>query len=240
MKSILENELILRAKNNDEEAIKELLRRNGGVIKKIAGEMFGYCETFDFDDLYQEGLIAFLKVIERYDLESEAKFSTYLYKYVKGIMLNTIRRNDGIIRYSETFYDKLKTIKLQIEELRIKMGKSLSFNEIIENTNISHEDLVEYLIYRQSVLRFPDIDAFDAYNLTTNYDLEELAINEILVDKIFSSSYITEKEKIVLYKMYYEGLSIREVAKEINRSHNTVHLRHQSALQKIRKMIIKD
>ena len=63
MKSILENELILRAKNNDEEAIKELLRRNGGVIKKIAGEMFGYCETFDFDDLYQEGLIAFLKVI---------------------------------------------------------------------------------------------------------------------------------------------------------------------------------
>lgn len=72
---ILDEDLVDRARNNDEVAMELLIRRYKDVIK-LKSQLY-YMEGSDADDVMQEGMIGLFKAIRSYDREKEASFKTY-------------------------------------------------------------------------------------------------------------------------------------------------------------------
>ena len=72
---ILDEDLVDRARNNDEVAMELLIRRYKDVIK-LKSQLY-YMEGSDADDVMQEGMIGLFKAIRSYDREKETSFKTY-------------------------------------------------------------------------------------------------------------------------------------------------------------------
>ena len=54
------------------------------LVSKIASRYSGYSS---FEDLRQVGMIGLLKAVEKYKEDSDTKFSTYAYMWIRGEIL---------------------------------------------------------------------------------------------------------------------------------------------------------
>ena len=72
---IIDEDLVEKARSNDEAAMELLIRRYKDVIK-LKSQLY-YMEGADADDVMQEGMIGLFKAIRSYDREKEASFKTY-------------------------------------------------------------------------------------------------------------------------------------------------------------------
>lgn len=251
MMSMEEKELIIRAKAKDMDAIEELIKRNKGMIFMFANSLSTICESLDIDDLYQEGVIEIINAINKYDLNSGVKFSTYIYKCIRGKMLNVIQKYDRMIKYPKTVIEKITKINRKIDESNRNLGKDVSFDEIILNTDISSDELTKYIKLKRKIIRIEDmktsyLSQYDneicldiEFELASKEDFEQIAINNVLADTVFSSYYLTDVEKKILYLLYYEQMSMRETAKTLGYSPRGVKVIQERSLKKIRKNIIK-
>lgn len=68
-------ELIIRIKNGDKEARKELINGNLRLVLSVVKRFWGRGENPD--DLFQIGCIGLIKSIDNFDVTQNVKFSTY-------------------------------------------------------------------------------------------------------------------------------------------------------------------
>ena len=83
-KNMSNEELVNLYQNGDKSALDELIQANTGIISKIANKYNGINRELEFDDLFQNGVIGFIKAVEKYNLnhEKKAKFITYAVFYI--------------------------------------------------------------------------------------------------------------------------------------------------------------
>lgn len=90
-------ELILRAKNHDEEAIQELFTFFKPKVIAISREYF--LIGADFDDLIQEGMIGLYKAIGVYDQSKNHNFSVFaslcIHRQLQNAVKNANRKKNG-------------------------------------------------------------------------------------------------------------------------------------------------
>ena len=104
-------ELVLSAKIGDRQAMNELVERNEGFVRKIAYEIYRFCrETYkltetDVDDLVQEGLLAVVNAVSKYDPESGNAFTTYAGTAARNAILDSLERRKSIVRNEKQLSD---------------------------------------------------------------------------------------------------------------------------------------
>ncbi len=77
LKELSDEELVLIAKKqNDNDAVVELINRVSGFISCKANQ-FANSASLDKQDFYQQGLIGVISAIRSYDVDKGAKFSTF-------------------------------------------------------------------------------------------------------------------------------------------------------------------
>lgn len=76
--------------------------------------------------------------------------------------------------------------------------------------------------------------------LVSSDDFEQIAINNVLADSVFSSYYLTDVEKKNLYLLYYEQMSMRETVKTVGYSLEDIKIIKERSLKKIRKNVMKN
>lgn len=67
-----------------------------------------------------------------------------------------------------------------------------------------------------------------------NYDEIEIVNNKVEFDNLFNSSIITEREKYILYKLYYEERTFEEIGNDQNLSKQRISEIHENAIKKIK------
>lgn len=77
------------AKQNPEIYLEE----NRGLLEKLVTKFYLNTPKFSRDDLFQEATISALNAIDKYDEDSRAKLSTYVYLAVKRSCRDYVRRN---------------------------------------------------------------------------------------------------------------------------------------------------
>ncbi|MDO5144622.1 MAG: sigma-70 family RNA polymerase sigma factor [bacterium] len=79
--------------NGNPEAYTELIERNAGFIRQLAGEIAKLypCAVIGFDDYEQEGRIALLHAARLYDPE-KSRFLTFASTVIRSSMLDALRR----------------------------------------------------------------------------------------------------------------------------------------------------
>jgi RNA polymerase sigma factor (sigma-70 family) len=86
------------------------LEENAGLIHKLANKFHLETPKFSRDDLVQEGNLAAIRALEKFDPErNKSKISTYVYSAVHRGMRDFVRKNKNDVHY--TFYQQLKDYK---------------------------------------------------------------------------------------------------------------------------------
>ena len=197
------------------------------------------------EDLDQEGQIALVKAVDHFDPHRKVKFESYAISMVRGAMLEYLRREDWVPRSVRT---KQKLVNRAEEELALRNGPE----------NVTDTDLAAYLelpidafyqlYYEANVLQVVSLE--DVVGDSEHEDLDPLVVLESVKSKdpdphtmaIVDSQralmaqcigWLPLQERTVIVLYYYEGMTLKQIAKQISRSESRAHQLHSQAVQRL-------
>ena len=205
---------------------EQIVRDNEKMIWKIASHFYG----IDKEDLFQAGIVGLLNALKKYKSNGITKFSTYAHDYIFGEMY--LLASNKNIKISK---DILKLYK-KIESTRYILAQKL--NKVPSNLELS-----EFL-----GLPLDDIDmACSSANIIMSLDSkedEDRSLYESISDKVEdvdtkillsdSMAVLSEDEKDIIKKRYYEDLTQSEVAKKLNMTQVMVSRYEKKGIDKMR------
>jgi len=197
------------------------------------------------EDLEQEGYIALVKAVDQFDPKRKVKFESYAISMVRGAMLEYLRREDWVPRSVRT---KQKLLNRAEEDLAARKG--------IENVTDTDRalylempiDAFYQLYYEANVLQVVSLD--DVMGDSDREDLDPLVVLESVKSKqpepdmlaVVESQkslmmrcigWLPLQERTVVVYYYYEGWTLKQIAKHIGRSESRAHQLHSQAIQRL-------
>ena len=131
-------DLLSLAKEGDEAATEEVLRRNSGLIWAVVRRYRS--RGVECDDLYQLGCLGFLKAVRGFDTEFGTQFSTYAVPKIAGEIRRYLRDN-GAIKVGRTMREQSFVIYGARNRLRFELGREPTLSELSESTGLSVEEI---------------------------------------------------------------------------------------------------
>lgn len=195
--------------------------------KKVLFIANKYSNKSNFEDLYQAGMTGLLEASKNYNENLNTSFSTFSELYIKGEILDYIRK-DKNIKVSRDFYRLKKKIDIvkdrmkkepTIDELSYILGESkekiLTVINTDQNVKSIEEPITEDLTLKDTISKKEEIDSFDLLCLKD-------ALNEL-----------NEDEKNLIKERYYNGKTQTELAKEMNISQVKVYRLERKILDEL-------
>lgn len=136
-----ERELLKRAQANDIEARNELIMHNMRLVKSIAGHYT--CANLDNDDLISIGSMGLIPAIEKFDLTSPHKFSTYATYWIKQAIRREIINQNRTIRIPANIQDDYNKIRNATETLRQLLGHEPTPRQIAKSVGKTVKEVEE-------------------------------------------------------------------------------------------------
>lgn len=243
----------LEEKTNEE--LLEMYRRDGQlevkqaltlrhlyIVKTIALQMRSvYAGTLQMEDIINEGVIAIMKGIDRYDPERDNKFETFISRRIRGMIIDLVRKNDWMPR---DFRKQVKAMENARLELERTLGVPPSDEQIAEQMGM---DIRKYRkIQRMSVMmnvlsldmitddegdhQSMQLSSSDADSQPEKAFLKGES-RQILTEAVNS---LKEKEKLVVSLYYVEELNMGQIAQILNVSEPRISQIHSSAIRKLK------
>ena len=212
----IDSDEILRAQNNDKDAMAKIIKINSGLIWSIVKRFLG--RGYDKEELEQIAYIGFIKAIKGFDTSLDFKLSTYAVPYIIGEIKRFIR-DDGPIKISRS----IKELATRINEIQRqninKTGEEMQINELAKVLNVPKEEIVVAI----DAIRKPESIDEEIYDetdgetkiskISTNKDETSNIINKLCVQELIDE--LTDRDKEIIILRYYKGKTQAEVAKKL-------------------------
>lgn len=231
-KEALFNRILEGDNNAREQYIKGNLRLVLSIIQRFSNS------TEDIDDLFQIGCIGLMKAIDHFDITQQVKFSTYAVPMIIGEIRRYLRDNNSI-RVSRSIRDTAYKAVYAKENLRKKMDREPTIDEIAEDIGLTSEEVIYALDAIQSPVSLYEpvyseggdtlyiMDQIsDKKNKEDNW-IEEISVKEAL-------EHLNDREKSIIMLRYFDGKTQMEVADEINISQAQVSRLEKTALKNMK------
>lgn len=218
----------------------EIIEKYSYLVKIIALKMRGVYQYYgDVEDIVNEGIIALMDAIEKFDISKNTKFETYASIRIKGSIIDYVRKQDWVPRKVKRDY---KNIKEAQELLSNEFGRIPTDNEVADYLKI---ELDEYnkivgkahgagLLSFEEIIQEATIEHKSGENDLPEYEAESKELREVLKVSI---NKLNEKEKLIISLYYMEELKMKEISRILEISSSRVSQIHTAALQKLEKSI---
>ncbi len=194
-----------------------------------------------FEDFFNEGIIALMDCIERYDPDrGVATFDTYSYMGIRGAILKYHRKQNWLPNRLWSARKDIANAKNILEQQLLREPHS---SEIAEYLGITEDKLASY-IKEMAVINTVSFEELlsEAYgNLV--YKLSEIDSqspdHNLLVEEMRNSlaraiDKLPIKEKQIISLYYYEGMNLREIGEILSISQQRVSQLRKKALEKLK------
>lgn len=174
----------------------KIVELNLNLVKTIA-KSYSYNCSMDYDDLFQEGIIALIDAIDDYDSSKEHTFSTYATECIKGKIKNYIDEN----KYNS--YLSRGTV-VKINKYRRLKNEGLNDDEIAKRMRFNIDQLNEFVKKYSNISGSLSLDSNpnnDSDESLMNICGDEESINNKL-DDIFRKELLEQLKKLLTYKQY--------------------------------------
>lgn len=208
----------------------EMVKENAKLIYKIATKFY----NAEKEDLYQAGMLGLMKAYKNYKPDSDAKFSTFAYKYIFGEMF--IVANKKNIKVNR---DTLKLYKY-IEKNRYFYAQELGhIPSNLEMSNIINLPLETIDLVCNCSLELLSLDNQDEEEKSM---YETIGVKETVSvdDKILlyeSLNSLPSDEKKVIIDRYFKDKTQDNIAKSLKTSQVKVSRLEKRGLGRIRKIM---
>ena len=225
-------------KKGDNESKRLLVEGNLKLVLSILKRYQNKCDNLD--DLFQIGVVGLIKAVDNFDLSFNVRFSTYAVFMIEGEIKRYIRDNNQV-RISRSIKELAYQIINYKEECMHNNNVYPSNEEICKKFNITDYDLyVTLSSLGEPMSIFEPIynDGGDTIYLLDQ--LEDASIKDL--DKLLSLreaiDKIKDKERTIIMRRYFYGMSQSEIASELKISQAQVSRIENNALNSIKKLML--
>lgn len=229
----------------DEETRNALVMQYSYVVKCIALKTIGAYQHFTYmEDLVNEGLIALLDAVEKFDPEKKVKFETFASIKVRGAMIDYIRKQDcfprRLKRMAKSINDAENALSYELgrypteEEMAERLSVSAGeYQKMQAETSVLSMLSFEEMIYEKGVedVRFRSLGDTILGPEQVVADKELRVVLAEYIDKL------NEKEKLVISLYYKEQMKIKEISAVMGISDSRVSQIHSNGLKKLKRFL---
>ncbi|WP_458862807.1 sigma-70 family RNA polymerase sigma factor [Acidaminobacterium chupaoyuni] len=192
-----------------------------------------------YDDFFDQGVLALMECIERYDPDRGASFDTYSYMAIRCAMLKYLRKQNWL---SNRLWEMRKKIVRARAALEQQLGRQPAERELAEYLGISEGEL------GKCAMEIAVIDTISFEELLesaaeSRYRQQTHSVEGEVIDKIVrgelqkalaeSIDLLEGKQKQVVALYYYENLNLREIGEVLDVSPQRVSQIRKKALEKL-------
>lgn len=226
----------------DNEVATELIRKYDPMVKTAASKIARNRPDL-YEDLYQVGEMALIRLLQQYDTNLGIPFEPYAMKSMIGHMKNYLRDKSWYIQVPRRIKEKGALVQQAIDELTVKLERSPNVKDIAEYLELSVEETVEVLAGRE---------CYHYVSLDSPLSQEESAatLGELLssetndyealekrMDLQQALSFLKMQEQQVLLLAFQEGQSQRTIARKLGMSQMSVSRIQKRATQKLKQIM---
>ena len=229
-------DLVCLAKQGDELAKEKLIQGNYPLIKSIVKHYLG--RGVEYEDLYQIGMLGFLKAINNFDESFDVKFSTYAVPMING-EIKRFLRDDGMIKISRAIKTLGTKVKRYVEEYQKTHNDMPQISQIAKELDAEEEDIVVALESSRTLI---SIDAkIDESDSNSGLVVDKIIIednSERLIDNIALKEAIknlSERDRKILLLRYFRDKTQSEVAEIMQVSQVQISRIESKILQMLKK-----
>jgi len=233
-------------KTRDHGIKQELVIRYVYIVKTIAMQMRGiYISFADMDDIVNEGIIALMGAIDKFDPERNVKFVSYASLRIRGAIIDFARKQDWAPR---SVRKMAKEIDNATGELYIELGRSPTEHEVAAKIGL---DIDKYrkALGDTSLYNLLSLDALldesqggagdmadDSYADEPGRKLVNAELYSVLKEAILT---LKPKEQQVLSLYYRKELNMKEIAKVLEVSEPRISQIQSNAIRHLRRALEK-
>ncbi|MGG3455567.1 sigma-70 family RNA polymerase sigma factor [Paenibacillus rhizolycopersici] len=232
----------LYQQTKDNEIATRLIRKYDPMVKMAAGKIARNRPDL-YEDLYQVGEMALVRLLQQYDSELGIPFEPYAMKSMIGHMKNYLRDKSWYIQVPRRIKEKGALVQQAIDELTVKLERSPDIKEIAEYLELSVEETVEVLAGREcyhyvsldSPLS-PDESAVTLGEMIST-DADDYDAVENRMDLQQALSQLKTQEQQVLLMAFQDGQSQRTIAQKLGMSQMSVSRIQKRATEKLKQIM---
>jgi len=233
-------------KTHDTEVRNKLVIHYMPILKKVAIKVYNtYKGAESPEELVSEGMIALINAIDRFELDRDVKFETFVSHRVHGAMLDFINKQSGTVRKVRDISKEINTAK---DELKADLGREPTRLEMAEYLGLTPEEYDKRLAAGTPMAVYSlDQMIDDAAENERHFDISSgiedtpefiveqgMGYSSELVDAI---SKLTHEQQLVLSLFYKEELTIAEIAEIMEEDPKRVSQIRFQAIKKLRKFL---
>lgn len=198
-----------------------------------------------FDDFFDQGVLALIDCIERYDPDRGASFETFSYTAIRGAILKYLRKQNWL---PNRLWEARKNITKGRSELCFQLMREPTLAELAEHLGVSESRLSKEMV-EISVI---DTVSFEEMLESTYYtqlenkkcsaspegSMEAALFKQEMHDtlgQVVEQLPARQKQVIALY--YYENLTLLEIGQVLELSPQRIAQIKKSALEQMKKVM---
>ena len=194
------------------------------------------------DDLVQVASLGLVKAVERFDPERGLEFTTFATPTIVGELKRHFRDKGWAVRVPRRVQELHLRVTRVIDDLATELGRSPTVQEIAQRAGTTEDEVVEAIdagsAYRSASLdagRGDDDESPGLLGQLGEAD-PELARAERRAALGPLISGLPEREQVMLYLRFYEGMTQSEIAKRLGISQMHVSRLLSRSLQQLREL----
>lgn len=227
------------------ETATQLIKHYEPMVRMAAGKISRNRPDL-FEDLYQVGQMALLRLFEQFDASVGMQFEPYAMKSIIGHMKNYLRDKSWYIQVPRRVKEKGIVLQQAVDELTLQLERSPNVEEIARHLELSYEETLEILAGR---------DLYHYVSLDTPISEEEshTTLGELIgsqaddydtvdkrLDLIAAMSCLKPEEQQVLLLVFEEGLPQRSIAEQLGVSQMSISRIQKRAIDKLKEFLTEE
>jgi len=231
-------ELFIKIKQGDIEAREKFINGNLRLVLSVLQRFAS--RTENMDDLFQVGCVGLIKSIDNFDLSLNVQFSTYAVPMIIGEIRRYLRDNNPI-RVSRSVRDMAYKAFQAREKLTKELGKEPTLDQIAKEVGVPREEIVfsfeaiqDPLSLQEPIYSDGTENLYIMDQVSDNKNSDENWANNLTIEQAMKK--LSEREKMIITKRFFDGRTQMEVANEIGISQAQVSRLEKEAIVRIKKL----
>ncbi|MDH7568826.1 MAG: FliA/WhiG family RNA polymerase sigma factor [Armatimonadota bacterium] len=243
-----EESLWNRVRKGDEDARERAVQAYAHLVRLTVSRLVPTLPAnLNQEDLIGAGYVGLIRAVDQFEPERGVKFETYAISLIRGAVLDALREEDWVPR---SVREKARKVQDVFTRLEARLGRPATDDEMADALGLDMDEFhtLLYEVSRTSVVSLDDLihGGYGSEETTLSerirgdspdpqVELERKAKWEALS---LSLDALPERERIVIYLYYFEGLTLKEIGRELGISESRVHQLHGQAVRRLARQLV--